>query len=294
MYADKWLFMGVLATLLSGCALAPGTAPEDQGEVSSDWLAQAQDCCRGLADLPTTALRLSTRQVLDFDADTPVHAFAGGASPFHALALPTDVGPVRVEVTSEVRRDQQGGLEVIAPTLLLLDRQGRVQRRLDWRAFDYRPARGLAPDRLTASLGITPSAEAARLVVLTTSEALAASTEVLHPARAQAQARHLADPAVTNPRARHVARGQVVLRSSALGEQAERGGLRDMSQASSRLAGASRPPTVAEETPLDGIAMRRLIQAALKADDIALAMTLAERAGDADTRAWLAEQLRVR
>ncbi|RAR60997.1 MULTISPECIES: MalM family protein [Halomonadaceae] len=288
MYADKWLAMGLLATLLSGCALAP--EPVEEGHVvSTDWLAQSPDCCQGLADLPPTAMQLETRQVLVFDADTPVHAFASGKSPFHALDLPTDVGPVQVEVTSEVMRDRRGSLEVIAPTLLLLDREGRVQRRLDWQAFDYRPSRGLAPDRLTASLGINPSVEAARLVVLTTSEALAATTEVLHPSRARAQARHLADPALTNPRARHVARGEVVLRVSVLGEQGR--------WSKTRPAGASLPPAVTEGSALDGLAIRRLIRAALKADDIDLAMALAERAegaGETGTRAWLAEQLRVR
>lgn len=291
------------AALLGGCAL-----PSNQGAStlppSDAWLNQADDCCVSLAALPTTALAPRQDLLLAFGPRTPVHAFATGKSPFHALTLPRQVGPLKLSWVSDVQRAADGTLSLFAPSVLLLDAQGNVQRRFDWRDFSYQPARGLTPDRLTLSFGVMPGDMADRVVVMTSAQALDTGTELLHPARAHARARNLVEPDVQNPVATHRASGQVMLEVRPLGEA---DGLL------APLIGSARTPLIAPretrpatampvaaplpaEDPLGDLDYRRLMRAALKAQDIALAMKLAERAertGDKGARAWLAERLRV-
>lgn len=291
------------AALLAGCAL-----PSGQGSYalppSDAWLNQAEDCCNSLAALPTTALAPRQDLLLAFGSGTPVHVFATGKSPFHALTLPRQAGPLKLSWTSEVQRAADGTLTLFAPSVLLLDVQGNVQRRFDWRDFSYQPARGLNPDRLTLSFGVTPGDMADRVVVMTSAQALDTGTELLHPARAHARARNLVEPDVQNPIATHRASGRVALEVRPLGE---------VDGLLAPLIGSADTPLVAPretvpttamplvaparvEDPLGDLDYRRLMRAALKAQDIALAMQLAERAeraGDKAAREWLAERLRV-
>lgn len=288
---------------LSGCATAP-TPPADVPETA--WLERAEDCCAGLAGLPVTPLSPRESRTLSFGPEAPVHRFDSGASPFRALRLPREAGPLRLELTSPVQRDDAGHRSLFAPSLLILDEGGRIRRRLDWQDFAYRPAQGLAGDRLTLSLGVTPSAEADRLVVLTSEAALAAETRLLHPARALARARHLAEPAVSDPVARHRPEGEVTLRVRPLGETAGLlaplvdGGTGEPMPVASPVDGTmpeatdAAPAEASSTAPLD---WRRTIRAALAAGDLELAMSLAEhaeRAGETGTRRWLAEQLERR
>ncbi|MDT8894511.1 MalM family protein [Halomonas sp. I1] len=290
---------GVLgALLLGGCATTTPTSTEHR--LDEAWLERASDCCRGLATLPLSPLAGRDERTLRFGPETPVHRFDTGPSPFHAMALPRGMGPLRLELISRVQRDDQGQRSLFAPLVLLLDETGAIQRRFDWQDFTYQPARGLNDDRLYLSLGVTPSAQADRLVVLTSDAARAAESELLHPARAQARARHLAEPAVVDPVAPHLASGEVSLRVRPLGESdgllAPLLGSGDAGMMSTNTARAepSREQEPVESAPLD---WRRLMRAAVQAGDIELAMQLAERAaraGDEEARAWLAERLQAR
>lgn len=282
------------ALLLGGCATTTPSATEHRPDEA--WLESASDCCRGLDSLPLSPLAGHDERTLHFGPETPIHHFDTGPSPFHAMELPRGMGPLRLELISRVRRDDQGHLSLFAPLVLILDETGAIQRRFDWRKFTYQPARGLNDDRLYLSFGITPSARADRLVVLTSDAARAAESELLHPARAQARARHLAEPAVVDPVAPHLASGEVSLRVRPLGES---DGLLAplLGSGGAETVPTSEPPP--EREPVDSAPLdwRRLMRAALQAGDIELAMQLAERAeraGDEGARAWLAERLERR
>ena len=296
MHAPRLLILTLGSLLLAGCATSSQQAalPPDDA-----WLSRSSDCCAGLAHLPATPLAARQKTQLVFGPDTPVHGFDSGKSPFQALALPRQAGPLKLSFTSEVLRDEQGGLSLFAPTVLLLNEQGSVQRRFGWRDFNYRPARGLNTDRLVLSFGVTPGGDADRVVVMTTNQALDNHTQLLHPARAYARARNQAEPNVKNPIAAHRASGRVELEVIPLGEA---DGL-----LAPLIGGREDTPLIAPETEPAQPAMpmsamgdfdyRRMIRAALEAEDIALAMELAERAersGDIGARAWLAEQLRTK
>ncbi|MDF9434197.1 MalM family protein [Chromohalobacter israelensis] len=306
MFLPRLTLTALCAALLAGCAASaerPSTPADDA------WLTRADDCCTaGLGDLPATAVDARQSLTLRFGPDTPVHAFAGGKAPFHLLALPHRQGPLRVTLTSQVTRDADGEPQVFAPVVVLLDARGEVQRRFDWREFEYHSALGFQGDRLTLGFAVSPGTGADRVLITTSDEALAARTELLHPARIEARARHLAEPPVVNPKAAHRASGEVRVEVRPLGEAT--GILApligdDLSDddAPSVIEAPRQTAMAAGSTPsrdagaLEGIDFRRLIRAALAADDIALAMELAERAeraGHAGTRAWLAEQLEQR
>ncbi|NWN83316.1 MAG: hypothetical protein HLX48_10080 [Halomonas sp.] len=288
--------LGVL--LLGGCATTTPSATEHRPDEA--WLESASDCCRGLDSLPLSPLASHDERTLRFGPETPIHRFDTGPSPFHAMELPRGMGPLRLELISRVRRDDQGHLSLFAPLVLILDETGAIQRRFDWREFTYQPTRGLNDDRLYLSFGITPPARADRLVVLTSAAARAAESELLHPARAQARARHLAEPAVVDPVAPHLASGEVSLRVRPLGESdgllAPLLGSGGAETVPTNPAQAEPPP---EHEPVDSAPLdwRRMIRAALDSGDLELAMTLAEHAereGESGTRRWLAERLERR
>lgn len=288
------------AVLLSGCATSatPPSMPADD-----TWLASTSECCTAdVGSLPTTAVSADQSLTLRFGPDTPVHVFAEGKAPFHVLELPKGQGPLRVSLASLVGRDANGQPYVFAPEVLLLDAQGRVQRRFDWSAFQYQTPQGFWGNRLTLGFSVSPGRNADRVVITTGDEALKATTELLHPARLQARARHLAVPPVANPIAAHRAIGEVRVMLRPLGETT--GVLAPLFVDESENEVITAPSQEAHQMPtatatrgLEGLDFHRLIQAALAAGDIALAMELAERAeetGQAGTRDWLAEQLKRR
>ncbi|MHB0775908.1 MalM family protein [Halomonas sp. WWR20] len=301
MQTPQRLIIAMSLVLMGGCA---ATAPvPDTPRHEDAWLRQAVDCCQTLAGLPATPLASPGEVTLAFGPHAPVHRFETGKSPFHALTLPRQQGPLELVWTSDVARDAQGHLSVFAPSILVLDERGQVQRRFGWQDFVYQPAKGLRPDRLRLAFAVTPGEDADRVVIMTSEHALANDTQLLHPERARARARHLAEPAIRNPRAQHRAQGEVELTVKPLGEGE---GLlapllgtskTRMSQGKATVTEADAAAADVSPPALEGLDFRRLMRAALAADDIALAMELAERAeraGDSGARAWLAEQLQAK
>lgn len=306
MFLPRLTLTALCAALLAGCA---ASAERPSPPADDAWLRRADDCCvPGLVDLPATAIDARQSLTLRFGPKTPVHTFEGGKTPFHLLALPHRQGPLRVTLTSRVTRDADGEPQVFAPVVVVLDARGDVQRRFGWREFAYHPAVGFQGDRLTLGFSVSPGMGADRVLITTSDEALAARTELLHPARLEARARHLAEPPVVDPEAAHRASGEVRVEVRPLGEAT--GVLAPLigdavsdDDAPSAIEAPSSASTAADSAvardaaALGGVDFRRLIRAALAADDIALAMDLAERAeraGHAGTRDWLAEQLERR
>ncbi|WP_106475661.1 MalM family protein [Phytohalomonas tamaricis] len=307
------LITGLMITGLSGCASLTGdTAPPAlNAQQSSTVLTQADDCCQSLAALPYQSLGYDQTLTLNFDASTPAHVFDSGKSLFHAFSLPRGVGPLTINVTSPVHQQQ-----VFAPELLVLDVNFQPVRRYADETFSYAQQRGFSGDRLSGELTLTPGDDAAYLIVMTSDKARAATTTMLHPAKAYARARSLVEPDIEDPVAQHVATGQVTLDVSPLGQSS--GLVTTIMGRSNSSAPAVAQPTLpqtqttqaanqqlapapqaqtAEAAAQDDLDYHRMINAALKAGDIELAIELAdraERAGQTGTRAWLAKQLKAR
>ncbi|MEO1853829.1 MalM family protein [Chromohalobacter sp.] len=293
------LLSGLALTSLAGCtSLSPQNAAPAPAEHGQQALVQAVDCCASLAALPFQALDADQTQRLKLDTSAPAHRFEDGKSFFQAFALPRDAGPLSFELTSTIVDGQ-----VFAPTVLVLDEAFQPSQRIASDKFRYRGPSGFAPARLAAAFDLTPGPEAAYLVVYSNDAARQGSTRYESAEKVYARVRGLAPPPGPDPVAEHTATGNVTLASEP--HDGGGGGLltpilgdRATTPTPEPRPGATTDTssTAVERTRDRDFDYRRMIDAALKAGDIELAMQLAERAereGQHGTRAWLAERLRA-
>jgi len=296
------LLSGLALTSLAGCTSlsSPNAAPAS-AEHSQQALAQAEDCCASLAALPFQALDAEQTQRLRLDTNAPAHRFEDGKSFFQAFALPRDAGPLSFELTSTIVDGQ-----VFAPKVLVLDETFRPSQRIASDKFRYRGPSGFSPARLSASFDIAPGPEAAYLVIYSNEAARQGTTQYESAEKVYARVRGLALPPGPDPVAEHTATGNVTLTNEPhdasgglltpiLGTHSHADSVTDTRTAPARDAQASPSRDDSDNASAPGFDYRRMINAALKAGDIELAMQLAERAereGQSGTRAWLAERLR--
>ncbi|WP_280569273.1 MalM family protein [Chromohalobacter sp. 296-RDG] len=298
------LLSGLALTSLAGCAsLVPhddtSVAPAEQSQQA---LERATDCCSTLAALPYQSLAVGESQSLTLDTQAPMHRFADGASYFQAFELPRTREPLTFKLTSTIANDQ-----VFAPTVLVLDEDFQPTQRVASDKFDYLSPNGFAGARLGATFDITPGPDAAYLVVYSNDAARQGTTQYESAEKVYARVRGLALPPGPDPIAEHTATGNVTLESEArktsgglltpiLGTRSHADSVTaDTGTDASRSEHAAPSSGDSNNASAPDFDYRRMIDAALKADDIELAMQLAERAereGNSGTRAWLAERLR--
>ncbi|WP_189443683.1 MalM family protein, partial [Salinicola rhizosphaerae] len=286
--------LGALMLALAGCSTPLMTPPPQSvsAQAGEQALATAPDCCTSLASLPYRPLDVQERITLNATPQSPAHDFGDGKSFFHAFELPQSRGPLSLSVTSPIRDGQ-----LFAPTILILDASYRPVREMPSEALTLRRPSGFSGARLTGEFSLTPGPAASYLIVYSSAADRASTTRYESEEKAYARVRGLAEPATADPLATHTATGDIILEVAPLMGEAPM----LVSDQSPRPAPMQRTAEVAEppasvrgrespETsePLD---YRRMIQAALKAGDIELALQLADRAereGQAGTRAWLA------
>lgn len=294
---------GALMLALTGCSTPLMTPPPQtvSAQAGEQALATASDCCTSLASLPYRSLGAQEHLTLNATPQSPAHDFGNGKSFFHAFELPQGSGPLSVSVTSPIR-----GGQLFAPTILILNASHRPVREISSEALTLRRPTGFTTARLTGEFSLTPGPDAQYLVIYTSDRDRQASTQYESEEKAYARVRGLAPPAVPDPIATHAATGEVTLEVTAL----TRGSILSAptrspapmvdapaSPPAARSApqGAAQPATAtANERDFD---YHRMIDAALKAGDVELALELAERAersGHTGTRAWLAERLQAR
>ncbi|WP_251975745.1 MalM family protein [Salinicola avicenniae] len=292
-----------LLVALTGCSspLMSPQAPTLPAQAGQQALASASECCQTLADLPYRPLPANETLTLDFTPQTPAHGFTDGKSFFQAFSLPANAGPLTLDVTSPIRDGQ-----VFAPTLLVLDAAFQPVRQVTSETLEVRRPTGFSGARLSGRFSVAPGPGASYLVIYSRDTDRQATTTYESEEKAYARVRGLAEPAVPDPVAAHTATGSLTLTVAPLTS----GGL--LSSPSPASASAI-PPVAAPTSPPrqapTGIASaapataepafdyRRMIEAALKAGDVELALELAERAernGETGTRAWLAERLQTR
>ncbi|MCT8468870.1 hypothetical protein KZO85_09785 [Chromohalobacter canadensis] len=297
------LLSGLALTSLAGCATL---VPHDDTAVASakqsqQALAQATDCCDTLAALPYQPLVVGESQSLTLDTQAPMHRFEDGASYFQAFELPSTREPLTFKLTSTIANDQ-----VFAPTVLILDEDFQPTQRVASDKFDYLSPNGFAGARLGATFDITPGPDAAYLVVYSNETARQGTTQYESAEKVYARVRGLALPPGPDPIAEHTATGNVTLESESretggglltpiLGTRSHADSVTETRTATASDEQASSSSGDSDNASAPDFDYRRMINAALKADDIELAMQLAERAereGHSGTRAWLAERLR--
>ncbi|WP_298840876.1 MalM family protein [uncultured Salinicola sp.] len=296
--------LGTLLFALAGCStplMAPQspTIPAQQGQQA---LASAPDCCTSLASLPYQPISAQETLTLDFTPQAPVHDFGDGKSFFRAFELPRNNGPVAISVTSPIRDGQ-----VFAPTILILDSAFQPVRQIPSDSLQVRRPTGFSTARLEGQFSLTPGPDAQYLVIYSSEQDRRGSTSYESEAKAYARVRGLAEPPGPDPLAVHAATGTLTLEIASLTGNP---GLTPLtaaapppanrptpSGAGSVAPAVAPPPAPATTNEAADFDYRRMIDAALKAGDIELALELADRAersGHPGTRAWLAERLQTR
>ncbi|WP_110670028.1 MalM family protein [Salinicola halophilus] len=292
--------LGTLLFALAGCSTPLTTPPSPMlaAPAGEQALATTTDCCTSLASLPYRPLPIGEILDLRFMPETPAHAFDDGKSFFQAFELPRNAGPLSLDVTSTIRNGQ-----VFAPTLLILDAAFTPVRRVTSESLSVRRPSGFSGARLGEAFNLTPGPDTAYLVIYSSRTDREATTPYESEAQAYARVRGLAAPPGPDPKAVHAATGTMTLEVAAL---TRNDGFLSLGNSTTQSTAAVQPRTTAPAAaapPRDAgdidpeFDYRRMIEAALKAGDIELAMTLAERAerdGHPGTRAWLAERLQAR
>ncbi|WP_110693652.1 MalM family protein [Salinicola halophyticus] len=289
---------------LAGCStplMAPHspTLPAQEGQQA---LARTTDCCSSLASLPYRPITAEETLTLNFTPQSPAHDFGDGKSFFQAFELPRNNGPIALSVSSSIRDGQ-----VFAPTILVLDANFQPVRKVSSDSLKVRRPTGFTAARLAGEFSLTPGADAQYVVIYTSDEDRQASTPYESEEKAYARVRGLAEPAGPDPRATHAATGEVSLEIASLTRDTGMAPLLGSNPAQMPQTSGSRPqpsaaapatttaPTTTTNAP--DFDYRRMIDAALKAGDVELALDLAERAersGHPGTRAWLAERLQAK
>ncbi|CAO1659182.1 MalM family protein [Salinicola sp. NYA28a] len=177
-------------------------------------------------------------------------------------------------------------------------------RKYDFNTRKFPPItarRGFSTARLDGQFSVTPGPNAQYLVIYSSEADRQASTTYESEEKAYARVRGLSEPAGPDPRAVHTATGEVTLEIVSLtGSTGMTSMIGDTPVPIPEAAGprpqAATPAPAPEPTTAD-FDYRRMIDAALKAGDVELALDLAERAersGHPGTRAWLADRLQAK
>lgn len=295
--------LGTILIALAGCSsplMAPH-APTLSAPQGQQALASAVDCCTSLSNLPYRPITAQDTLSLALTPETPAHDFGNGKSFFHAFELPQNNGPIALSITSPIRDGQ-----VFAPTILVLDSAFQPVREISSDSLTVRRPTGFTTARLTGEFSLTPGPDAQYLVIYTSDRDRQASTQYESEEKAYARVRGLAPPAVPDPVATHAATGDIELdvtslTSGSIMSSSPRTPAPMVAAPASQPATQSAPrstvqPATAAANDQD-FDYHRMIDAALKAGDVELALELAERAertGHTGTRAWLAERLQAR
>lgn len=282
---------------LTGCSttLMSAHSPDISPREGQQALEHSADCCSSLADLPYQSLSARQSLTLTFTPETPVHDFADGKSFFHAFELPRGSGPLSLSVTSPIRKEQ-----LFAPSILILDEAFQPVQRLSSSELHVQRPSGFSGARLSGDFTVLPGSQAAYIVIYTSQQDRRATTAYESEEKAYARVRGLAAPTGPDPVAEHAVTGEIDLEVTPLAQGNSVVSMFGTSPSSTGSSSTvqSRPASVPSSQPTPAktgdFDYRRMIDAALKAGDIELALELAERAeqaGHQGTRAWLADRL---
>lgn len=163
-------------------------------------------CCDGLSGLRYQPLNTKDNPFFKLDANAQAFAFSTGKSLLQAFVIPDELE--RATLTIEAI----AGATVFVPTVLILNRDFRVNRAIDSRNFKYTPGGFMEPQRLRGKVYLDrrPGSELADekyLIVFTTDQDLGGSTRMMSEAKLFARAHGLKTSGLPDPVVKHAATG---------------------------------------------------------------------------------------
>nr|WP_251073252.1 MalM family protein [Vibrio cincinnatiensis] len=201
----KWLAPLLVGVLVTGCT-STEQLDLQQNQSAEKFITHLENVSWNTLDIPTEVeftFNQSSQLLLDGKSAGPVAGFI----------IPGNRGSLDISLASFVSND----LKVYAPTVVILDGQGKEIYKKAFSDFEYYPAKMLDNDKLMTTFNVIPdmSGQELKVLIYTTSADLAEKTQVLHPAKAHALARHTQPPDIADPYATHSLSGHLRLTISA-------------------------------------------------------------------------------
>lgn len=133
-------------------------------------------------------------------------SFAGVESPVAAYRIPANQGTLEVEIISPIENKS-----VFVPSAVVLDNNFNVAAVYPSSEFKFHEERGMAPNRFSAELNLTPAAsqDYIYLLIYTTQQDLAKTTMMPHPAKSYAKGTGHQPPALNDIEIKHSLNGEI-------------------------------------------------------------------------------------
>lgn len=207
----------IFSMTLLGCSSTALQSPKNDNRdafintlEASKQLAQTVPCCDSLDELEYQVLNNDKAQYIAFDKDTNAYNFESGKSFYQAYKLDKNISELTVTVSGLFYNT------VFSPQVLLLDSQFRKTRIISTDKFNYKEAKFLNGDELTAKFSITrPNlnnpANETYFIIYTTEQAILDATTITHPAKLDARGRSVVEPDIDDPIIDHSSMGVVKL-----------------------------------------------------------------------------------
>nr|WP_212752267.1 MULTISPECIES: MalM family protein [unclassified Vibrio] len=197
----KWLAPLLVGVLVTGCT-STEQLDLQQNQSAEKFITHLENVSWNVLDIPTEVeftFNQSSQLLLDGKSAGPVAGFI----------IPGNRGSLDISLASFVSND----LNVYAPTVVILDGQGKEIYKKTFSDFQYYPAKMLDNDQFVTTFNVIPDMTGQELKVLiyTTAEDLAGTSQILHPAKAHALARHTQPPDIADPYANHSLSGHLRL-----------------------------------------------------------------------------------
>lgn len=197
----KWLAPLLVGVFVTGCT---STTQLDlqQNQSAEKFITHLDSVAWNSIDIPTEV-------EFTFDQSSQLLLDGISAGPVAGFVIPGNRGSLDISLTSLVSND----LQVYAPTIVIIDGQGKEIYKKAFSDFKYYPAKMLDNDKFVTTFNVIPdtSGQELKVLIYTTATDLAGKTQVLHPAKVHALARHTQPPEIADPYAKHALSGHLRL-----------------------------------------------------------------------------------
>lgn len=257
--------------MLSGCSSTALNSPKDdnpsafiKSAEAEQLLSKKSTCCDNVKQLKYQPLDNDKAQYVSFDITSSAFDFKGGKSFYKAYQLNKNISELTVTVSGLFYNT------VFSPQVLLLDSQFKKTRVISAEKFEYKEAKFINGDELSARFTIkrpnlNNPANETYFVIYSNPKAMQGSTSITHPAKLDARARSVVEPNINDPIIPHSAMGVVKLTFKLVNKE------------DSYIA-AEQAPTETSENTLTEAQYNEQIVKAVGENEVEKALTLVDQA----------------
>ena len=169
-------------------------------------LNQSNSCCSTINTFQYAELAATSDKLIAIDSNSPVFQFEEGKSFFSAFRLPLNSGDLQIKIEGLM------GKTVFNPSVLMLDSQFNVTRKLAANIFTYQPAYLLDGDRMEANFIVDRSyvgnpKNETYMVIYSNYTTLSDSTQAISASKQMTKSLNVQDYGMKDPLIPHSAWG---------------------------------------------------------------------------------------